>query len=385
VQEQVVSPPQKISHTADERWMKQALDLARKSIGMASPNPVVGCVLVKDDRLVGEGFHEYDRKDHAEIVALKQAGENARGATAYVTLEPCAHTGRTGPCANALIQAEVGRVVVATGDPNPLVNGQGSERIRNAGIPVDVGICQSEARELNDGFARHIRTGTPFVTLKAGVSLDGRIAPAPGKHNADRVAAPIMLTGEESRADVQRLRHASDAIITGINTALNDNPQLTDRSGLPRRRPLLRVILDSALRLRLDSKLVRSAQDDLLVFCTTPKYERQKALEALGVRIEVVHGWLGASRVSMSQVLTRLGQLGIANALIEGGSQVNAVALGQNLVDKLVLYYAPIFLGTVAVPLLGSLEEWKWPVTRTTVQQFGRDVRIESYLRDPWA
>ncbi len=365
--------------------MKQALDLARRSIGLASPNPVVGCVLVKDDRVVGEGFHEYDRKDHAEIVALKQAGENARGATAYVTLEPCAHTGRTGPCANALIQAEVGRVVVATGDPNPLVNGQGSERIRNAGIPVDVGICQNEARELNDGFARHIRTGMPFVTLKAGVSLDGRIAPAPGKHAADRVAAPVMLTGEESRSDVQRLRHASDAIITGINTALNDNPQLTDRSGLPRRRPLLRVILDSALRLRLDSKLVRTAQDDLLVFCTTPKYERQKALEALGVRIEVVHGWLGASRVSMSQVLTRLGQLGIANALIEGGSQVNAVALGQNLVDKLVLYYAPIFLGSTAVPLLGSLEEWKWPVTRTTVQQFGRDVRIESYLRDPWA
>jgi diaminohydroxyphosphoribosylaminopyrimidine deaminase / 5-amino-6-(5-phosphoribosylamino)uracil reductase len=373
------------TQSADERWMTHALSLARRSIGLASPNPVVGCVLVKDDKAVGEGFHEYERRDHAEIVALKQALGEARGATAYVTLEPCSHTGRTGPCADALIQAGVARVVVATGDPNPQVNGQGIERLRNAGIVVDSDVCVTEARELNDGFARHIRTGLPFLTLKAGLSLDGRIAPAPGKPTPGQIAAPIMLTGEESRADVQHLRHASDAIVTGINTVLTDNPLLTDRSGLTRRRPLLRVVLDSALRLRLDSQLVRSAKEDLVVFCTTPSYERQKALEALGVRVEVVEGSSGASRVSLGQVLERLGQEGITSALLEGGSQVNASALGHHLVDKLVLFYAPIFLGVTAVPLTSSIEPWKRPMMRSSIQQFGRDFRFESYLRDPWA
>jgi diaminohydroxyphosphoribosylaminopyrimidine deaminase / 5-amino-6-(5-phosphoribosylamino)uracil reductase len=369
----------------DVRWIKHALGLARKSIGLASPNPVVGCVLVKGSQAVGEGFHVYDQWDHAEIVALKQARGEARGATAYVTLEPCAHTGRTGPCADALIQAGVARVVVATGDPNPQVNGQGIARLKNAGIDVRTDICMEEARELNDGFARYIRTGLPFVTLKAGLSLDGRIAPAPGKHAPYRTTAPVMLTGEEARADVQRLRHASDAIVTGINTVLADNPQLTDRSGLPRRRPLLRVILDSALRLRLDSQLVRTTQDDLLVFCTTPNPERQKALEALGVRVEVVAGVSGASRVGLTQVLEHLVRLGMTSVLLEGGSQVNASALAQQTVDKLVLFYAPIFLGAAAVPLVSGNDEWRWPVTRTSSRQFGRDVRIESYIRDPWA
>jgi diaminohydroxyphosphoribosylaminopyrimidine deaminase/5-amino-6-(5-phosphoribosylamino)uracil reductase len=371
----------------DERWMKRALDLARKSIGLASPNPNVGCVLVKNDVVVGEGFHEYEQKDHAEIVALKKAGVDARGSTAYVTLEPCSHTGRTGPCADALIQAGVARVVVATSDPNPQVNGKGIDRLRKAGIEVINNVCIAEARELNDGFARHIRTGLPFVTLKAGVSLDGRIAPVPRRPGQGHVApvAPIMLTGEESLADVQRLRHASDALITGINTVLLDNPRLTDRSGLPRRRPLMRVILDSALRLRLDSQLVRTAKDDLLVFCTTPNHERHKALEALGVRVEVVEGSFGASRASLGQVLERLGQMGLTTAMLEAGSQVNASALTLQLVDKLTLFYAPILLGVAAVPLVNSIDEWKWPMTRTSVQNFGRDIRVESYLRDPWA
>ena len=374
-----------VTTLADEHWMIHALNLARKSIGLASPNPNVGCVLVKDDAIVGEGFHEYERKDHAEIVALKQAGERARGATAYVTLEPCSFTGRTGPCADALIHAGVVRVVVATTDPNPKVNGQGIDRLRNAGIAVDTGVCQAEAREINDGFARHIRTGLPFFTLKAALSLDGRLAPAPGKPAPGREAAPIMLTGEESNIDVHRLRHATDAIITGINTALTDNPRLTDRSGLPRRRPLLRVVLDSALRLRLDSQLVRTAKDDLLVFCTTPVPERQKALEALGVRVVFVGGSPGGSRVSLSGVLERLGQLGMTSALLEAGSQVNASALGQQLVDKLVLFYAPLMLGAAGVPMVSSIEEWKRPLTHTSIQRFGRDFRIDGYLHDPWA
>src|SRR5580698_5827735 len=176
-----LSSNQQLFQSTDEHRMRRALDLARKSIGLASPNPVVGCVLVKEETVVGEGFHEYDRKDHAEIVALKQARGNARGATAYVTLEPCSHTGRTGPCADALIQAGITRVVVATADPNPEVNGKGIERLANAGIEVEVDVRAEEARELNNGFARRIQTGLPYVTLKAGVSLDGRIAAPAGK------------------------------------------------------------------------------------------------------------------------------------------------------------------------------------------------------------
>jgi diaminohydroxyphosphoribosylaminopyrimidine deaminase/5-amino-6-(5-phosphoribosylamino)uracil reductase len=365
--------------------MGLALSQARKSIGLAAPNPHVGCVLVKEGHIVGEGYHEYDRRDHAEIVALHQAGENASRSTAYVTLEPCSHTGRTGPCADALIKAGIARAVIATLDPNPQVHGQGAARLRAAGIPVEVGVCEAQARALNDGFARHIRTRLPFVTLKAALSLDGRLAPAPVPPPPGHVAAPIMLTGEESQADVQRLRHASDAILTGINTVLTDNPRLTDRSGLPRRRPLLRVILDSALRLRLDSTLVRSAKDDLVVFCTTPSPGRRKALESLGVRVEVVDGIDGGSRVSLASVLARLGQQGITTALIEAGSQVNASALEQQLVDKLVLFYAPIILGIAGVPLVSSLHQWKRPIMRSTIQQIGRDFRIEGYLHDPWA
>lgn len=367
--------------------MQLALAQARRSVGLSSPNPAVGCVLVKNEILVGEGFHEYDRRDHAEIVALKQAMGEARGATAYVTLEPCSHSGRTGPCANALIEAGVARVVVATGDPNPQVNGQGIERLRSAGITVEENVSTAEARALNDGFARYIQTKLPFVTLKAGVSLDGRIAPAPGKPSSVRSlpAGPIMLTGEESRADVQRIRHASDALITGINTVLTDNPLLTDRSGLPRRRPLLRVVLDSALRLPLDSQLVRTAQEDVLVFCTTSFNDRQRALEALGVRVERVEGSSGGSRVSLSRVIEQLGEMQITSALLEAGSQLNATALGHQSVDKLSLFYAPIMLGSVGVPLVSSIELWKWPLTQLSVQQFGQDFRIEGYLRDPWA
>jgi diaminohydroxyphosphoribosylaminopyrimidine deaminase / 5-amino-6-(5-phosphoribosylamino)uracil reductase len=366
----------------DERWMNDALELARKSIGLASPNPTVGCVLVKGEAVVGRGFHEYDRLDHAEIAALKEAGGEARGATAYVTLEPCCHTGRTGPCTEALIEAGVARVAVATADPNPEVNGQGIARLREAGIAVEAGIQAREAQELNDGFARYIRAKLPFVTLKAGLSLDGRIAPSPGRAP---IGAPVILTGEESRNEVQRMRHASDALITGINTVLTDNPLLTDRTGLPRRRRLLRVVLDSALRLRLDSKIVRTAQDDVLVFCTIPISERQRALEALGVRVERIEAGAGGARVSLKRVLERLGEMEVTSAMIEAGAQLNASAFAKQAIDKFSLFYAPVFLGAAGVPLTNSIEVLKpeWP--RVSVKQLGRDFWFEGYLRDPWA
>lgn len=365
----------------DERWMNEALDLAQRSVGLASPNPAVGCVLVKGEAMVGQGFHEYDLRDHAEVVALRMVDGEARGATAYVTLEPCCTTGRTGPCTEALIEAGVVRVVVATTDPNPAVNGQGIERLRAAGITVAVGVEAQRARQLNDGFARHARTGLPFVTLKAGLSLDGRIAPAPGRAPT---GAPVILTGEPSRAAVQQLRHASDALITGINTVLLDDPLLTDRTGRPRRRRLLRVVLDSALRLRLDSKLVRTAQEDVLVFCTIPVSERQRALEALGVRVERVEAAPGSPRVSVKRVIERLGEMQMTSAMVEAGCQLMTSALALQAIDKVSLFYAPVFLGAAGVPMLSAIDLTKPQWVSTSTEQLGEDFWFKGYLRDPW-
>lgn len=364
----------------DERWMRRALELAQQSVGVASPNPAVGCVLVKDGKLVGEGFHAYDQRDHAEVVALKVAGANARGTTAYITLEPCSHSGRTGPCADALIHAGVNRVVAATGDPNPAVNGCGMERLRQAGIRADVGLLCKEARELNDGFARHIQTQMPFVTLKAGISLDGRIAPSPAERTE---RAPVMLTGTESQAEVQRMRHAVDAVITGINTVLEDDPLLTDRSGLPRRRSLLRVVLDSNLRLPVNSKLARTAKDDVLVFCANADAAQRQALERCGVLVKHLDTESGSRSVPLKRVLERLGEMEITSAMLEGGSRLNASAL-QGYVDKVSLFYAPVLLGDNAVPLISGGSPIKLTPLRTRAINFGPDVLFEAYLRDPW-
>jgi len=389
--------PKRIEDAAvNDQWMQRALELAEGSVGLTSPNPAVGCVLVREGRIVGEGFHDYDRKDHAEVLALKAAGESARGATAYVTLEPCCTTGRTGPCTRALIDAGVERVVIATGDPNPAVNGKGAGQLRAAGIAVECGVLQREARRLNDGFARHIRSGLPFVTLKAAVSLDGRIAPAPG--SAPR-GAPVYLTGEPARAAVQEMRHRSDAILTGINTVLQDDPHLTDRSGKKRRRRLLRVVLDSGLRIPLDSKLVRTAQDDLLIFCAVAPTQRQRTLEALGVQVERVDAVeagedrfgagipAGKTRergVALAAVLARLGEMGILSVLMEAGGQLNAAALAAGIVDRITLFYAPVFLGPAGVPLLQEPFRGTLP-GQPVIECIGQDVRVEADLRDPWS
>ncbi|WP_446745718.1 bifunctional diaminohydroxyphosphoribosylaminopyrimidine deaminase/5-amino-6-(5-phosphoribosylamino)uracil reductase RibD [Silvibacterium acidisoli] len=366
----------------DEQWMRLALQLAQEAFGLASPNPSVGCVLVKNGRIIGRGAHVYDKRDHAEIVALNEAGDAARGSTAYVTLEPCSHTGRTGPCADALIAAGVARVICATKDPNPSVNGQGLGKLEAAGIPTAFGLLEREARALNDGFAHFIQHHRPFVTLKTAMSLDGRIAPAPGKVPA---GAPYMLTGEESLAAVQAMRHRSDALITGINTVLADDPLLTDRTGLPRRRKLLRVILDSSLQLRLDSKIVRTASEDVLVFCTAPVPERQHVLEAMGVRVERLDGTGGSRRIDLKKVLERLGSMNITSAMIEAGSQLNTSALGLGLVDKMHIFYAPVFLGETAVPVLGPLEPLRPELLHVNLKPSGPDISFEGYIRDPWA
>lgn len=376
----------------DRYWMERALELARRGIGLCSPNPQVGCVILdRDGQLAGEGWHEYDRRDHAEAVALRAAGERARGGTAYVTLEPCNHTGRTPPCSQALLQAGVARVVAATTDPNPIAGG-GLDALRAAGIETSADVCQAEARRLNEGFARWSQSNLPFVLMKVAMSLDGRIAPAPGVPN-DRssslgrcagqptVREPYWITGEAARAAVHRLRHQADAVLTGIGTVLADDPLLTDRSGLPRRRPLLRVVLDSALRLPLDSKLVATAHNDVLLFTLSNDRDRLRALTERGVRVEVLAAQAG--RIPLQSVLDRLGAEGILTLLTETGAALNTAFLASGLVDRLQLFVAPQIMGADAVAAFQALPS---PLRTGSVQveRYGDDLGIASLLRDPW-
>jgi diaminohydroxyphosphoribosylaminopyrimidine deaminase/5-amino-6-(5-phosphoribosylamino)uracil reductase len=360
----------------DIRFMQHALELARQGIALASPNPTVGCVIVNNGHIVGEGFHQYDGRDHAEIIALKTAGEKSRGAAAYVTLEPCNHTGRTSPCTQALLNAGITRVVVATHDPNPKVSGAGLEALREAGISVAAGVCEPQARRLNHGFACWIRTGRPLVTLKSALTLDGHLA-LPATKNRKRE----WITSEESRAEVHRLRNASDALLTGIGTILADDPFLTDRSGFPRRRPLLRVILDSRLRLSANSRIVKSADDDLLVLTAAPlKSPKAHKLQNAGVELLRIPRWQG--KLDLNTVLQELGRREILNVLLEAGPRVNAAALSANLVDRLFLFYAPKIAGHPKVPLAAGKTLPILHPRETLLTQFGSDFAADILLHN---
>jgi diaminohydroxyphosphoribosylaminopyrimidine deaminase/5-amino-6-(5-phosphoribosylamino)uracil reductase len=360
--------------TDDSVWMEQALALARDSIGLAHPNPVVGAVLVKNGEVVGRGTHVYDKRDHAEIVALREAGENARGATLYLNLEPCCHTGRTGPCSQAIIGAGVARVVAAMEDPNPLVAGQGFEQLRAAGVEVTTGIEEDEAMQLNEDFAWWIKTQKPLVTLKAALTLDGKIAARPGEETA--------ITGPAARAEVQRMRHSADAVLTGMGTVLTDNPLLTDRTGLARRRPLLRVIVDSRLRLPLESQLVETAKDDVLVFTASGSGAAKQAdLERAGVEVARVPAT--EQRVDLAEVIRELGRRQILNLMMEAGPELNGAAIAAGLVDKMVLFYAPKIMGPGGVPF-AHVQENSFAsapaLSRLSLQGFGNDFAIEGYF-----
>jgi diaminohydroxyphosphoribosylaminopyrimidine deaminase/5-amino-6-(5-phosphoribosylamino)uracil reductase len=363
----------------DLAWMQHALDLAMQGVGLASPNPAVGCVLVNgNNEAIGEGFHQYDLRDHAEVVALNDAGPLAKGATAYVTLEPCSHTGRTGPCADALIAAQVERVVIATLDANPIVRGNGVARLRAAGIPVDIGIRQQQAQRLNDAFAKYIRTGLPWVTLKSALSLDDRIAPAASQRTEQ---TPVWLTSEESREEVHRMRHAHDAILTGIGTVLADDPLLTDRSSLARRRPLLRVVLDRDLRTPLDSQLVKSAANHILIFTDTSDEQRVSMFERAGIRIARWHARSG--QVPLNFVLEHLGKMQITSVMIEAGTRLNTTALGGNFVDELVQFHAPLLLGPEAIRFTDPAIELQTCLHQHT-EHFGPDLCTRRIFRTYW-
>jgi len=328
--------------------MREALDLARQGRGLASPNPMVGAVLVRDDEVIGRGFHTYAGLYHAEVIALAQAGEKARGATLYLNLEPCCHQGRTPPCTDALIRAGVAAVVAPLEDPNPLVAGAGFRQLRAAGVEVQLASdFAAEAAKLNEAFLHFMRTRRPLVTLKAAITLDGKIS-APDDNRG-------WITSERARAHVQELRHDHDAILTGIGTVLADDCLLTDRSGFPRSRPLLRIVMDSQLRLPLDSKMARSVAGDLLVVTTSAaSAERRKMLEGRGVQVLVMDGPGG--RADLCGLVEWLGRHDYRSLMIEAGSKLNWSALETASVDRIFFYYGPKILGGLeALPLAGGI------------------------------
>jgi diaminohydroxyphosphoribosylaminopyrimidine deaminase/5-amino-6-(5-phosphoribosylamino)uracil reductase len=395
----------------DVRYMQQALELAGRGIALASPNPRVGAVLVSSEgKVVGRGTHTYDGIKHAEVLAIEAASDRANGSTLYLNLEPCSHVGRTGPCADAIIAAGITRVVVAMRDPNPLVAGRGLAKLQSAGIEVYEGLYEPEARKLNEAFAKYIRYKMPFVTLKTAMTLDGKIAPPPGDPIAPSsmgtlAASGGWITSEVARAHVHQMRHASDAIMVGVGTIIADDPLLTDRTGLPRRRPLLRVILDSRLRLPLDSRVVRTANYDVIVFCCFAEEHKRQELEAHGIVVEQVPmrqpfedgtiafpsgATTSSGRPDLERVMARLGERDITSLIIEGGAMVNWAALSAEIVDKIFFYYAPkIIAGTASIPLaLGTgyrkMSEAAY-VRSLTLHRFGEDFAVEGYLRDPYS
>src|ERR1700686_4860907 len=379
----------------DQKYLRRALELAKKSFGLASPNPNVGAVLVDHGgQLVGEGVHTYDGVKHSEVLALEHAGDKARGATLYINLEPCCHHGRTGPCTEALIAAGIKRVVASTSDPNPAISGRGFARLRQAGVQVTSGLLEEEARPLNDAFAKYIRYRLPLVTLKAAMTLDGKIAPPPD----DLVGAPLPNTGgpsggwittEEARSHAQLLRHQHDAILVGVGTVIADNPLLTDRSGLARRRPLLRVIVDSHLRLPRESRVVQTAKNDVLVFCSFAEEKKKQQLQDIGIQVEQVASAGPNGRPDLQAICRCLAEREITSIMIEGGAMVNWAALASGTADKVFFYYSPkILAGTGSVPFAVGAGFRKMSeaahLKSLRLHRLGEDFAVEGYLRDPY-
>lgn len=322
----------------DEHYMRLALDVAKAGIGQTSPNPVVGAVVVNGGAVVGLGAHLKAGEPHAEVHAIRMAGEKARGATVYVTLEPCSHYGKTPPCVDLLIQAGVRRVVIATTDPNPLVAGKGIDKLRRAGIEVDVGLLKEEADELNRVFFHYIATKTPFVTLKYACSLDGKIATATGESK--------WITSEAARQDVHRLRAQHDAILVGVNTVLADNPKLTVRIGEQRKNPL-RIILDTNLHTPLDAHVVTDREAETWIITGSGiSWEKAEAYERLGVRIIP----MAAAHIHVRDVLRLLGEQRITSLFVEGGSRVHDSFLRAGAVNEVVAYIAPKLIGGREAP-----------------------------------
>jgi diaminohydroxyphosphoribosylaminopyrimidine deaminase/5-amino-6-(5-phosphoribosylamino)uracil reductase len=361
----------------DEIYMRMALRLAEKGRGRTSPNPMVGAVVVKSGKVISRGYHRKAGDPHAEAIALKRAGKKAKGATLYVTLEPCSHTNkRTPPCTPLVLQSEVKRVVVSMIDPNPRVSGGGIKTLRKAGIEVVSGVLEREARALNEAYLKYITTGMPFVTLKIAQTLDGKIATASGESK--------WITSEKAREEGQRLRNSNDAILVGVNTVLKDNPSLTAR--VPGGRDPIRVIVDSRLRTPVNAKVITqrsSAKTCIATLDTMPKDKLVKLLDN-GAEILLARGRIG--HIDLKYLMKMLGSFGITSVLIEGGSEVNASALKARIVDKVVMFIAPkLMAGTDARCSIGGKAPAKLSkaisLHDVTSRFIGPDMVVVGYIR----
>ncbi len=360
------------NNPSDRHFMLRALTLARGGMFTADPNPRVGCVLVRDGRVVGEGFHARAGEGHAEVNALCDAGAHARGATAYVTLEPCNHHGRTGPCSQALIDAGVVRVVAAMTDPAPHVAGQGFERLRSAGIKVETGLLAAAAEDLNPGFLSRMRRGRPWVRMKSAISLDGKTALANG--------ASFWITGEAARADVQLYRARSACIVTGIGTVLADDPQMTVRLHTPFVAPRIAVV-DSHFRLPVNARVVGGGAPVSVFGCDEADSDvrhREQVLSQAGVDTQRIA--TGADGVDLHALCGRLQALDVNEVMVEAGARLSGSWLGAGLVDEWVIYVAPCVLGSAARPLVAmpSLTEMsqRWRFKRTSLTTLGDDIKM---------
>jgi diaminohydroxyphosphoribosylaminopyrimidine deaminase / 5-amino-6-(5-phosphoribosylamino)uracil reductase len=351
----------------DYAHMARALQLAERGLNTTTPNPRVGCVIVKNDNIIGQGWHARAGAPHAEINALLEAGDAAKGATVYVTLEPCSHHGRTPPCADALAEAGVARVIAAMTDPNPQVSGNGLSRLQSAGIQVQSGLLEAEARKLNEGFVKRMVFGHPFVRIKTASSLDGKTARSNGRSK--------WITGEAARRDVHRLRARSCAILTGVGTLIADDPQLNVR-GVDTPRQPLKVIVDSRLRTPPTARLL--AEGKTLIACAEPNTEGAAALEAAGARILCLPQANG--RVDLNALLSRLAQTGINEVMTEAGPTLNGALLAAGLVDEWVQYVAPVLLGETARGLFRLAEpaamEQRLTWQLMDSRQLGSDLRL---------
>jgi diaminohydroxyphosphoribosylaminopyrimidine deaminase/5-amino-6-(5-phosphoribosylamino)uracil reductase len=329
-----------------EKYMRRVLTLARKGEGKVSPNPMVGALVVKDGRVVGEGYHHAAGKPHAEILAMEAAGEMAAGADLYLNLEPCSHWGRTPPCIDAIIKNRIARVFVGLIDPNPRVAGLGIKTLRDNGIEVDVGILENECRQLNEVFFKYITLKIPFVIMKAAATLDGRMATS---SNDSR-----WVTGEPARKFVHRLRSRHDAILVGVNTVIADDPQLNCRLPGKHRQPL-RIVLDSKLRIPLSSQLVKTCKEMGVLIATTEEADENKLKKLEQAGVEVARLEAARGQVALVKLLEYLGEREVTSLMIEGGSEVFTSALAEKIVDKVYLFYAPKILGgRDSIPMVGG-------------------------------
>ena len=359
----------------NEKYMKLAIELAKKGIGKVNPNPLVGAVIVKDGRIIGEGYHKEYGGSHAEVNAIDNAIESVEGATIYVTLEPCSHYGKTPPCVEKIIKNKIKKVVIGSVDPNPLVCGNGIKKLKDVGIEVETGVLENECNKLNEVFRKFIVKKKPFVVMKVAMSLDGKICTSSGES--------MWITGEESRENVHKLRNNLSGIMVGVDTVIKDNPKLTCRIN-GGRNPRV-IIVDSTLRIPIDSNVIENRENNGIIIATTDLCDKEKksVLESMGVRVLEIKA--KKNRVDLNQLMAKLGELNIDSILLEGGSKLNFSALESKIVDKIQVYIAPKIIGgdKSKTPVGGdgvSKLKDSFKVNHMSVEKIGEDILLEGYL-----